>query len=51
MQNKDHVNKIMMSNFFTEVSEEANIGSVKSWVQFEDIGLTLATIRKKVPID
>ena len=50
MQNKDQVNKILMNNLFTEVSEEANTGTVKSWVPFEDIGLTLATIRKKVPI-
>ena len=51
MKNEDQVNKILMNNLFTEVSEEANTGTVKSWVPFEDIGLTLATIRKKVPID
>ena len=50
MKNEDQVNKILMNNLFTEVSEEANTGTVKSWVPFEDIGLTLATIRKKVPI-
>ena len=51
MQNEDQVNKILMNNFSTEVSEEANIGTVNSWVPFEDIGLTLATIRKNVPFE
>ena len=46
-QKKDQVNKIIMNNFFTEVSEESNKGRVP----FEDIGLTLATIRKNVPYE
>ena len=47
MQNKDQVNKIIRNNFFSEVAEDSNKGRVP----FEDIGLTLATIRKKVPFE